>query len=70
MPDVMQTPFMRNLAANGLMRIQSAAEAPTPGENTRGVVYMVEGASGAADTVKVILKSAADSYSAVTIATG
>lgn len=70
MPDVMRTPFMKNLAANGLMRFQSAAEAPTPSEQTRGVVYMVEGASGAADTVKVILKSAADSYSAVTIATG
>ena len=70
MPDPMKTPFMINLAANGLMRVQSAAEAPTPSEQTRGVFYMIEGASGAADVVYVILKSAADAYSAVTIATG
>lgn len=70
MPDPMTTDFMRSLAADGRVRIPTAAEAPTPAENTRRVVYVIEGAAGAADVMYVILKSAADTYSAVTVATG
>ena len=47
-----------------------AVTAPTASEVTRGLVYVTFGAAGVADTVSVILKSAGDTYSAVTIATG
>lgn len=52
------------------MVVDRAVNAPTASEVTRGRLFLTEGASGAADTVKVILKSAADTYSAKTVATG
>lgn len=52
------------------LSVPRSVVAPTPSSVTRGVLFLTEGASGAADTVKVVLKSAADTYSAVTVSTG
>ncbi len=60
-----------NVEASGRgMVLPRAVTAPTASEVTRGLIYVTEGGAGVADVVNVILKSAADTYSAVTIATG
>lgn len=57
-------------ADGGRLIIPRAVTTPTASKITRDVLYVAEGASGVADVVKVILKGAADGYSAVTVATG
>lgn len=43
---------------------------PTAAAKYRGIMYITEAASGAADTIEICLKSATDTYSWVNIATG
>lgn len=60
----------RSLYAD-LIRLNPAGVArPTADAANRGTVWYSKSAGGAADTVQICLKSAADTYSWVTIATG
>lgn len=54
----------------GRLIVPRAVTTPPPSEITRGVLYVAQGAPGAADVVRVVLKAAADTYSAITVATG
>lgn len=48
----------------------AAANRPAAAANVRGRIYITEGAAGAADSVDICLKSAADTYSWKNITTG
>lgn len=57
--------------AQSTIRLGTNGEArPAAGAATRGTIWYSKSASSAADTLEVCVKSAADSYSWVTIATG
>lgn len=55
-------------AANRL--VVSDSSEPPAGKEWRGVTWISRGGSGVADTMKICLKSAADTYSWKTITTG
>ena len=61
-----------NIDKDGMLRvgIGNAAAAPTCDATQRMKIWTISAASGSADTVKICLKSAADAYSWVQIATG
>ena len=57
------------ITAHGVRSVpngSAVASQPTCDSGVRGLVYNVEGASGAADTLKVCLKDASNNYSWVT----
>lgn len=56
--------------ARRTFRVPRTVVEPTASEVNRGRMFLNEGGSGDADTVKVVLKSAGDTYSLVTVATG
>lgn len=58
------------LEVNGGLRLHTATLLPSADINSEGTIWVVEGASGVADTLQVCLKSAADTYSWITLATG
>ena len=55
---------------NNLQIIGSSDSPPTAAEIYRGRVWLVLGASGAADSLQICLKSAADTYSWKVITSG
>jgi len=58
------------LQLNAYMTVGDVSALPTPSETYRGRIICVLGGAGVADTYYICLKSAADTYSWVAIATG
>lgn len=56
--------------SNGGVIVNTTASRPTAAVAYRGMLWVVQGAGGAADTLSVCLKSAGDTYSWKTISTG
>jgi len=59
-----------SLAVNDYLTVGDVSALPTPSETYRGRIICVLGGAGVADTFYMCLKSAADTYSWVAIATG
>ena len=57
----------QKLEVNGGMRLNTATAKPTCAVGIRGTFWVVQGGAGVADTVEACLKSAADTYSWVTL---
>ncbi|HEY1089314.1 MAG TPA: hypothetical protein VGE37_16530, partial [Archangium sp.] len=57
-------------SVNNLQLNTSGGARPTANAANRGTIWYSRSAGGAADTVEICVKSAADTYSWVTIATG
>ncbi len=56
--------------ADGLVKLNQNASKPSASSTYQGVLWITKGGAGVADTVECCLKSAADTYSWVTVATG
>ena len=55
---------------SGGLQLTTTSARPTAGPDYRGMMWVTPGGAGVADTVEICLKSAADTYSWVNIATG
>jgi hypothetical protein len=64
------TNYWRRIYSSYLQLNPGGAARPTADASNRGTLWYSKSANGSADTVQICLKSAADTYSWVTIATG
>ncbi len=69
------TDFYRDIAGavnlnDSYMQRGALADRPTASKKVRGVIYYSEAGAAAADSIDICMKSAADTYSWVNIATG
>lgn len=64
------TNYWRHIWTSYVHLNPGGAARPTADASSRGTIWYSKSAGGAADTVEICLKSAADTYSWVTIATG
>lgn len=58
---------LRQTQTRQSLAIPRSVIAPTASEVTRGRIFLTEGAAGVADTVKIVVKDAADAYVLTTI---